>query len=45
MCPSRRLILESRGQQMCNPFVELHSEEWVCMHRQPYIVVTSFLAH
>ena len=38
MCPSRRLILQSRGQQMCNPFVELLGEDWVCMHRQPDIL-------
>ena len=29
MCPSMSLILESRGQQMCNPFVELLGEDWV----------------
>ena len=38
MCPSMRLILESRGQQMCNPFVELPGEDWVGMHRQPDIL-------
>ena len=38
MCPSRRLILQSRGQQMCNPFVEIPGEDWVCMHRQPEIL-------
>jgi hypothetical protein len=38
MCPSRRLILQSRGQQMCNPFVELFGEDWVCMHWQPDIL-------
>ena len=38
MCPSRRLILESRGQQMCNACVELLGEDWVCMHRQPDIL-------
>jgi len=35
MCPSRRLILESRGQQRCKAFVELLGEDRVCMHRQP----------
>jgi hypothetical protein len=38
MRPARRLIRQSRGQQMCNPFVELLGEAWVCMHRQPDIL-------
>jgi hypothetical protein len=35
MRPARRLIRQSRGQQMCHPFVELRGEAGVCMHRQP----------
>ena len=38
MRPARRLIRQSRGQQMCNPFVELLGEDWVGMHRQPDIL-------
>src|SRR5262245_27531101 len=30
-----RLILESRGQQRCQPFVALLGEDWVGMPRQP----------
>ena len=38
MCPSGRLILESRGQQLGNAFVELLGEDGICMHRQPDIL-------
>ena len=38
MCPATRLVLESRGQQMCNAFVHLLEEDWIGMHRQPDIL-------
>ena len=38
MRPARRLIRQSRGQQLCNPFVELLGEAGVCMHWQPDIL-------
>src|SRR5262252_3157215 len=37
-CPSMRLIVESRGQQPCNPFVHLGGKDGVSMHWQPDIL-------
>jgi hypothetical protein len=33
VCSSSGVILESRGQQLCNPVVELLGDSWVCMNR------------
>src|SRR5262245_15568674 len=38
LCSSNRLILESWGQQTCNPFVHLLGQNWIGMHRQPDIL-------
>src|SRR4051794_6433616 len=38
LCPANRLILESWGQQTCNPFVYLPSEDGIRMYRQPDIL-------
>ena len=38
MGPAKRLVLESRAQQPCKPFVHLLGKDRVCMHRQPNIL-------
>src|SRR5205814_5531649 len=38
LCPSKRLVLESRGQQTCKPFVHLLGQHWIGMHWQPDIL-------
>ena len=34
-CPANGLVLESRGQQPCHPFVHLLGVDWGGLHRQP----------
>jgi len=36
--PSNRLVLESRSQQTCNPFVHLLGQDWIGVHWQPDIL-------
>src|SRR5215475_1445178 len=36
--PSNRWVLESRGQQTCNPFGHLPGQDWIDMHWQPDIL-------
>src|SRR5262245_38074020 len=38
LCPSNRWVLESRGQQTCNPFGHLPGQDWIDMHWQPDIL-------
>ena len=38
MRPAKRVLLESRGQQLCNTFVHLLDEHRIGMHRQPDIL-------
>src|SRR5262245_60852879 len=38
LCPANRLVLESWGQQTCNSFVHLPSQDWIGMHWQPDIL-------
>src|SRR5262245_49156793 len=37
-CPASGVALESRGQQIGNPFVHLRGEDWSRMHWQPNIL-------
>src|SRR6266566_661588 len=37
LCLSNGLVLESRGQQTCKPFIHLLGEDWIGMHWQPDI--------
>ena len=38
MGPAFGLVLESRGQQLCNPFVHLLGEHWIGMYWKPDIL-------